>query len=98
MKTMNHQKNIVQPRFAACTHGSRLLIFLSEAARRATAGGLSWEFGFSASCHFRDDFTPLMSKNILTRCEIFRGKILRRKNQKPKQHLEARTQPRQTHE
>ncbi|HAO77471.1 MAG TPA: hypothetical protein DCQ92_00580 [Verrucomicrobia subdivision 3 bacterium] len=95
---MKRKKNIAGKCFAACTEGSRLLIFLSEAARRATAGGLSWEFGFSASCHFRDDFTPLMSKNILTRCEIFRGKVSRRKNQKPKQHLEERTQPRQTHE
>jgi len=84
---MKRKKNIVDKCFAACTHGSRLLIFLSEAARRATAGGMSWEFGFSAGSHFRDDFTPPMTKNILTRHEIFRGKISRCKNQKHNNHL-----------
>jgi hypothetical protein len=84
---MKRKKNIVDKCFAACTDGSRLLIFLSEAARRATAGGLSWEFGFSASCHFRDDFTPLMNTDNLTRHEIFRGKISRRKNQHKNNHL-----------
>jgi len=95
---MKRKINIADRCFAACTEGSRLLVFLSEAARRATAGGMSWEFGFSAGCHFRDDFTPLMSKNILTRREIFRGKVSRRKNQNQKHHLEERTHPRQTHE
>jgi hypothetical protein len=92
---MKHKKNIVGKCFAACTEGSRLLIFLSEAARRATAGGMSWEFGYSASSHYRDDFTPPMSKNILTRREIFRGKVSRRKNQNQKPHLEERTPSRQ---
>jgi hypothetical protein len=87
--------NLHLNRFAACTEGSRLLIFLSEAARRATTGGMSWEFGFSASCHFRDDFTPPMSADSLTRHEIFRGKVSRRKNQNQKQHLDERTHPRQ---
>jgi hypothetical protein len=92
---MKLQKNIAGKCFAACTQGARLLIFLSEAARRATAGGMSWEFGFSASCHFRDDFTPRMSENNLTRHEIFRGKVSRRKNQNKKQHLDERTHLRQ---
>jgi len=55
---------------------------------------MSWEFGFSASSHFRDDFTPPTTGDILTRHEIFRGKVSRRKNQKPKYNLEERTQPR----
>jgi len=80
--------------FAACTEGSRLLVFLSEAARRATMGGKSWEFGFSAGCHFRDDFAPLAGKYILKRREIFRGKF-RGAKIKTKKHLEERTQPRQ---
>jgi hypothetical protein len=74
-------KNIAIGCFAACAQGPRLLVFLSEAARRATAGGLYWEFGSSAGCYFRDDFTPLMSDNILKRNEIFRGKVSRRNNQ-----------------
>jgi len=81
---MKTPKNIADKCFAACTESSRLLTFLSEAARRAAACGLSWEFGFSASSHFRDDFTPLMTANILKRHEIFRGKVSRRKNQKQK--------------
>ena len=78
---MKPQKNIAVKRFAACMTGPRLLIFLLEAARRATAGGLFLSFNFSAGCHFRDDFTPLMNANNLTRHEIFRGKVSRRKNQ-----------------
>ena len=76
-------KNIAVKCFAACVQGPRLLAFLSEAARRATAGGLYWEFGSSAGCYFRDEFTPLMSRNILKRNEIFRGKVSRRYNQTP---------------
>jgi hypothetical protein len=95
---MKRKKNMAGRCFAACTEGARLLIFLTEAARRATAGGLSWEFGFYASGHFRDDFTPLMSKNILTRHEIFRGKVSRRNNQNLINHLEERTHSRQIHE
>jgi len=93
---MKRKRNIAGRCFAACTRGTWLLIFLPEAARRATANGLSGESGFSAGCHFRGDFTPLMSKNILTRCEIFRGKISRRKNQNKNNRLEERTHPRQT--
>jgi len=91
---MKTSKNIAVKCIAACVESSRLLNFLSEAARRATTGGFSWEFGFSASSHFRDDFSPLMTANILKRHEIFRGKVSRRKNQKQKNHLEERTLPR----
>jgi hypothetical protein len=91
---MKTPKNIVVKCFAACTESLRLLTFLSEAARRAATGGRSWEFGFSASSHFRGDFSPLMNSGILTRHEIFRGKVSRRKNQKTKYNLEERTLPR----
>jgi hypothetical protein len=95
---MKRQKNMITSPFAACAAGSRLLIFLSEAARRATAGGLFWEFS-SAGGYYRDDFAPLMTRNILKRPEIFRGKISRRNNQnKNKPYLEERTHSRQTHE
>jgi hypothetical protein len=93
MKFVKRQKNIVNPRFAACTAGAALLFFFAEAARRATAGGFSGNFNFSTGGLFRDDFTPLMSQNILTRHEIFRGKISRRNNQK--KHLDERTLRRQ---
>jgi hypothetical protein len=92
---MKHQKNMTDPRFAACAAGARLLVFLSEAARRATAGGFGWEFNFSSGSHYRDGSTLLMSRVILTRHEIFRGKISRRNNQNQKYHLEERTLPRQ---
>jgi hypothetical protein len=84
---MKHQKNIADERFAACAHGARLLPFSLEAARRVRAGGLFLNFSsFSAGCLFRDDFTSLMSASEpahlnLTRHEIFRGKVSRRKNQ-----------------
>ncbi|MBW8865581.1 MAG: hypothetical protein JF609_11815 [Verrucomicrobia bacterium] len=81
MKTTKYMAN---QWIAACTESSRLLNFLSEAARRAATGGFSWEFGFSASGHFRDDFTPVMAGNVLTRHEIFRGKVSRRNNQNQK--------------
>jgi len=81
---MKTTKNIANKCFAACTESLQLLTFLSAAARRATTSGLSWEFGFSASGHFRDDFSPLTAGNILTRNEIFRGKVSRRKNQNQK--------------
>jgi len=87
---MKYQKNIADKRFAACVQRPRLLNFSSEAARRVTVGGLSLNFNFSAGCLFRDDFTSPMSASDLThfnlsRHEIFRGKVSRRKKKsKPK--------------
>ena len=94
---MKHQKNIADKCFAACAASPRLLDFFPEAARRETFGGLSPIFNFSAGCHFRDGITSLMSQNILTRHEIFRGKVSRRQKSKhkPKLHLEERTRQRQ---
>jgi hypothetical protein len=67
---MNHLKNIVKNRFAACTKSARLLIFSPDAARRVTTGGWFPKFHFSIS-HFRDEFTPTTAEINFTRHEIF---------------------------
>jgi hypothetical protein len=78
--------------FASCVSGTGLIKILSQVARRAMdGGGLSV---FSAGKRFTDDFKPAVKgKNNLTRCGIFRGKILRRKTQTNKNRLEERTPP-----
>jgi hypothetical protein len=81
---MNRPKNIAENRFAACTRGGRLLIFLPEAARCATAGRFSFEIHFSAGDFFCGQTIPATTRNRFTRREIFRGKISRRNNQQPK--------------
>jgi len=77
-------------RFASCTRVARLLRILPEAARPALDGG---EFLiFSAGRNFDDGFTQAtMNKMNLTRHEVFRGKISRRKNQTNQTDLEERT-------
>jgi hypothetical protein len=78
---MNRLKFHAKNRFAACTADSRLLLFCVQ-ARRVSAGGFSRSFNFPAGGGCRDGFTiPMPGKN-LTRHEIFRGKVSRRKNQK----------------
>jgi hypothetical protein len=78
MKNLNRQKNIANSRFFACAAGARLLQILRRAAVRPTVGGVVARFHSSAGCHFH--VTPgFASTNNLTRCGIFRGKILRRK-------------------
>jgi hypothetical protein len=79
-------------RFASCVRGAGLIKVLSQVARRAMDGeGLS---DLSAGRGFSDDFKPaLTNKNNLTRCGIFRGKILQRKTQTKKNRLEERTPP-----
>jgi hypothetical protein len=89
---MDHNK-ILTGRFAPCTSGLRLLITLSETARRAMAGGV---FVSPAGLKFCDAFSPSpMNKMNLTRREICRGKI---SLQKKSTHLEERTQQRQINE
>jgi hypothetical protein len=78
---MNRLKFHPKNRFAACTAGARLLIFCVQ-ARRVSAGGFSRCSSFPAGVGFRDGFTIPMSEKNLTRHEIFRGKVSRRKNQK----------------
>jgi hypothetical protein len=78
---MKSLKNIANKCFAACTESVRLLDFFTDVARRATTDGLFPEFQLSTGGHFRDGFIPLTAENNLTRREIFRGKVSRRKNQ-----------------
>jgi hypothetical protein len=70
---------VLRGRFAPCTSGLRLLITLTEVARRAMTGGV---FVSPAGLKFCDAFSPSpMNKMNLTRREICRGKISLRKNQ-----------------
>jgi hypothetical protein len=80
---MNRLKFHAKNRFAACTASAQLLLFYPQ-ARRVSAGGFSLCFNFPAGDGFRDGFTiPVSEKNKnLTRHEIFRGKVSRRKNRK----------------
>jgi hypothetical protein len=85
-------KNDSFARFAPCVPGTGLVKILSQLAGRAMDGeGLSV---LSAGKRFADDFRPAVKdKNNLTRCGIFRGKILQRKTQTNKNRLEERTPP-----
>jgi hypothetical protein len=84
MKTPQALNNL---RFASCNGGLRLLITLSEAVRRAVAGGV---FVSSAGLKCCDAFSPSpMNKMNLTRREICRGMISLRKKST---NLEERTQ------
>ena len=81
LKTMDTQKNIGNPRFAACMGGARLALFFPKAAARRTANVSRFSFSFCS------DFPPVSkTKNILTRCGIFRGKVSRAKNSTTKTH------------
>jgi len=89
MSCSNPQKNIAESRFFACANDTRLLQILQRAAVCPAVGGVVSRFHFSAGGHFNHEVTPgSTKKNILTRCGIFRGKVLRRQNQKLKQPLE----------
>jgi len=83
-------KNELFARFVSCVRGAGLLKNLLEAVGRTlTHGALRFStvrFGFD------NDFTSVVANtNILTRCEIFRGKISRWKTQTNKNCLEERT-------
>jgi len=85
-------KNDSFARFAPCVCGAGLIKILSQVARRVM-GGVRFSV-FSAGKRFTDDFKPVVkSKNNLTRREIFRGKISRRKTQTNRNRLEERTPP-----
>jgi hypothetical protein len=81
LSKMKSLKNIAENRFAACRKSRRLIIFSTEAVRRAMTGSLFTEFHFSVGRHFRDDSTSPIAGTNLTRHEIFRGKVSWRKNQ-----------------
>jgi hypothetical protein len=79
MKTLNLQKNIGESRFAACQRGARLIKISLRAAVAVS------RFSYSVNGFFRGEFLSASpSQNNLMRCEIFRGKVARRKNSKPK--------------
>ncbi|HEY2329739.1 MAG TPA: hypothetical protein VGI63_07995 [Verrucomicrobiae bacterium] len=89
MKTMNLQKNIASCRFAACADGVRLVKICVRAAGRAPASKSVSKVHLSAG-GFHGGYTPGSRHKInLTRCEIFRGKVSRRKNQK--QNIASKT-------
>jgi hypothetical protein len=79
-------------RFVSCVNGVALLKIAVEVAGRAAVGRIF--LIFPAGLDFSGDFPPTpKTKMNLTRREIFRGKILRRKNQNQPTDLEERTQP-----
>jgi hypothetical protein len=99
MNSVNTQKNMAKSCFAACAKDTRLLQILTRAVVRPTVGGVVSRFHFSAGCHSICQATSGTAHiNHLTRCRIFRGKVRQRQNQKQKQHLDERTQLRQTYE
>jgi hypothetical protein len=86
--TMTWGKNEIENwRFASCT---RLVLLLKKLAATTALAVvqkmLPIQFGDLKSGEFcRDVFSPLqLNKFNLTRCGIFRGKILQRKNQNQK--------------
>jgi hypothetical protein len=85
MKAANNEKNIARPRFAACTTGARLLSIYPRAARRAPASESVSPVHLSAGSFSHDRYlSDSQNKTVLTRCEIFRGKVAPRQTQKPK--------------
>jgi hypothetical protein len=90
--TRSLTENELFARFVSCANGVALLKIVAEVAGCAVAGKVF--LIFPAGANFSDVFPPApMNKMNLTRREIFRGKILRRKNQTKQTDLEERTQP-----
>jgi hypothetical protein len=82
---MNCEKFTLNHRFAACAAGARLLSICMRAAGRVPASKSVSKVHLSAGYFIHVGMTPgLPNKTNLTRCKIFRGKVLQRKNQKPK--------------
>jgi hypothetical protein len=78
--------------FAPCVRGAGLLMILPVVAGRAPVGGRPAHL--AAAKRFADDFKPSVKQKInLTRCEIFRGKVSRRKTRNQNNRLEERTPP-----
>jgi hypothetical protein len=79
---MNCEKNMTKRRFAACTRGGPLLSICVRAAGRWPASKSISTVHLSAGLLTRKgSVSGLPSKTNLIRCEIFRGKISRRKTQ-----------------
>jgi len=94
MKTLNRQKNIEKPRFAACKNGARLLQVCARAAGRRPVSKSVSPSHLSAGRSFRGGLSSGLQKINLTRCEIFRGKVPRAKS-KTKTFPKNKTRPRQ---
>jgi hypothetical protein len=89
MSNLNLQKNMAESRFFACANDTRLLQVLQRAVVRPAVGGVVSRFHFSAGGYFNCEVAPGSThKYNLIRRGIFRGKVLRRQNQKLKQPLE----------
>jgi hypothetical protein len=89
--TLTPNKNQDFARFAPCARGAGLLKIQPDAARRAMPGGT---LSVLPGGNKFDDFKRAVTgRNNLTRCGIFRGKILRRKTRNQNNRLEERTPP-----
>jgi hypothetical protein len=99
MNPNNRQKNLANPRFAACGKAVRLLTISGRAAGRVPVSKSVSPVHLSAGRIVHGKLSSGSQKGtvILTRCEIFRGKVSPRQTQKPTA-LEPRTQLRQTYE
>jgi hypothetical protein len=98
MKAIKQQKNMKEPRFAACGKVARLLTISGRAAGRMPVSESVSPVHLSAGSIFHGESSSGSRNKInLTRCEIFRGKVPPRQTQN-KTHLEPRTQLRQTYE
>jgi hypothetical protein len=95
----NRQKNLTNPRFAACGKAARLLTISGRAAGRVPVSKSVSPVHLSAGRWFHGELSSGSQNSSinLTRSEIFRGKVPPRQTQKPTA-LEPRTQLRQTYE
>jgi hypothetical protein len=80
MKAKNVSKNPAECRFAACTHGGRLVTIFCRAARRVPAS--KKRFNSSSFCRSFSSIAGSNNQIILRRCEVFRGKLSRAKLKK----------------
>jgi hypothetical protein len=99
MKTLNRQKIVANPRFAACGKAARLLTISGRAAGRVPVSKSVSPVHLSAGNYFHGESSSGSQNNSmnLTRCEIFRGKVPPRQTQN-QTHLETTTPLRQTYE
>jgi hypothetical protein len=84
MKTLNRQKIVANPRFAACGKAARLLTISGRAAGRVPVSKSVSPVHLSAGRIFHGELSSGSQNNNmnLTRCEIFRGKVPPRQTQK----------------
>jgi hypothetical protein len=98
MKAKKQQKNVKEPRFAACANGRRLLTIFVRAAGRVPVSKSVSPVHLSAGRFFHGESSSgSRNKMNLTRGEIFRGKVPPRQTQK-QNTLEPTTPLRQIYE